>query len=143
MHDEDCRLGLEVENSMDPPDRWTTYGDDNLLRDGLESDTYLKCKYAVQWSVWEVYNAWDSRHALPETSYMPLKLAPIRATANNKNAPLFRVRAGAKGTSIKDLERRKSLTDTSSWEYISAWDVESTTKEIKASGKWKVPSGES
>jgi hypothetical protein len=131
MHDEDCAIGLSVQNTKG--ETWTIYGDKRVL-DVEDSENKTRCLAAVQASADEIYDAWKTKQK-PAT-YKAWSHAPTleSAAAHQVLAPLFRV-------NNQILERRKTIKDRRDWTFITPdnYSMLDTWKECELSGWWKYP----
>lgn len=89
MHDEDCAIGLSVENPKG--ETWTAYGDKKAL-DQANVDNKNRCIAAVQASADEIFQAFTSKTVPAEADYKAWAYAPTLASATGPQAlvPLFK-----------------------------------------------------
>ncbi|KJZ74942.1 hypothetical protein HIM_05673 [Hirsutella minnesotensis 3608] len=127
MNDEDSFNGLQVHNVHG--DRWQAFGDKRLV-EKEDPENKVKCKEAVQVSVDEVFEAWNSRKTREEADFESLKVAPSGPSnvGSTGLAPLFRVRHSGGDTII---ERRVKVDDRNLWEFTQEYDLDETKAQIR------------
>ncbi|KAI0334364.1 fucose-specific lectin [Cubamyces sp. BRFM 1775] len=135
MHDEDCAIGLTVQNPAG--ETWTCYGDKRVL-DKEDAENLRRCVAAIQASADEIYEAFLSKHAPPSSQYKAWTMAPVLASARDPEqtlAALFRYADAEE----KVLERRSLLMNRRLREYTANWSAAQTIKDCLSSGWWKYP----
>ncbi len=110
MHDEDCKFGLRVKNKRG--DKWISYGDDYLLRNGSQNNYRLVLE-TVQKSVGQVYEAFQNPNATINSNNVTNLIPFVDPDAEN-NTPLFHVKSGK-------LHVREKLSDLQSKGTSSSW----------------------
>ena len=133
MHDEDCAIGLFVNNEMDDMRHYRAYGDKRLYSKGNTLNREY-CEMAMQLSATEIYNSWNDQKSL--TKFAALRYAPTISSALDENnqelKPLF-VHEEGKVLRRTDITDRTDETKTSDFSYWStAWDC-------NRSKKWDYP----
>ncbi len=127
MHDEDCAVGLLVQNVKG--EEWTCYGDKRALNVGDENKS--RCIAAIQASADEIYSAWVNRTTPSEDSYQAWTHAPTLDSAAGSQilCPLFKP-GQYRRADVRDRRKREFTKD---WRYIT------TAAECARSGKWALP----
>lgn len=133
MHDEDSAIGLNVTNPAGDP--WKAYGDKRIL-DTEDGENQARCKLAIQTSVNEVIEAYNSRR-IPDIIDGAWAHAPTLESANDMSkqelSPLFTF-DGKVRTKISD-RRDFSHSGKSWWNPLEAWCAENIAS-IEWSGLW-------
>ncbi|EJD48240.1 hypothetical protein AURDEDRAFT_61348, partial [Auricularia subglabra TFB-10046 SS5] len=134
MHDEDCAIGLSVQNP--DGDSWYCYGDKRALDEG-NADNLKRCVAAVQASADEVYAAYTSKKVPAPGSYKVWTLAPTLESALGTQdlSPLFKW----KDATHKDVQRRKIIENRHNRDFTMSWWFWSTAAECKTDGWWVYP----
>jgi hypothetical protein len=117
MHDEDCRVGLNVVNRQGT--RWRAYGDNRYL-DNVTIENKIMVGVAIQASIDEIYTAFLSGivPAEEEASYQALAHVPTLRPDNVANDPgrnypgLFNSDASLRRDAINDLTSTKTTSYT-------------------------------
>lgn len=125
MHDEDNSIGLRVKNSFGT--EWTCYGDKRLL-DKVDSENAKQCLLALQASVDEIYEAWQSTQSPDPKDYAALRYAPL-VDSSQALAPLF----------LPDGQRRSSIRDRRTHEFTYLYTFPTTILDVEISGLWNFP----
>ncbi|GAW15295.1 hypothetical protein ANO14919_047040 [Xylariales sp. No.14919] len=128
MHDEDCAIGLSVQNPSG--EQWTAYGDKKAL-DQVNEDNKERCIAAVQASADEIFVAWKT-HTIPAAGdYKAWTHAPTLASAGGQQvlAPLFK----------PGQLRRSDVKNRRLWQFTKDWWYATTAALCKYSGWWKYP----
>ncbi|MCJ1475818.1 hypothetical protein MMC13_004482 [Lambiella insularis] len=125
MHDEDNSIGLQVKNSFGT--EWTSYGDKRLL-DKMDNENVKQCLLALQASVDEIYEAWQSKQSPEPSTYSALRYAPTVDSAQTL-APLF----------LSDGQRRSSIRDRRTYEFTYLYTFPTTILDAELSGLWNFP----
>jgi hypothetical protein len=121
MHDEENRLGIHV-STPSKDASWYSFGDSHLF-DSADSQNLQQCLLALQQSVKEVHDAYQSRVSIPQTDYQAFDFAATLESIVSRNhnfAPLFQVVDGRvyerKDTSITvDKTDRQALSNDNMW----------------------------
>ena len=134
MHDEDCAIGLAVQDPSGT--KWMAYGDKRAL-DAVDADNLKRCVSAVQASADEVYAAYTSKKVPNPNDYKAWTIAPTLESAYSIQtlAPLFKYQDASQQT----VERRKVIENRRLRDLITNWWFWSTAAECKTSGWWNYP----
>jgi hypothetical protein len=130
MHDEDNLLGLEVTSPSGVT--WRAYGDKKLL-DDADKQNMQQCRLALQASIDEIWDVYQSRKLIEEKDFKAWYHAPTPesiSSRKNNHAPLFN----------EDGWIRKDINDLTKWEYIKPednqlWWAQTVYKLSKRSGE--------
>ncbi|MBY5558822.1 hypothetical protein J0664_32935 (plasmid) [Rhizobium leguminosarum] len=140
MHDEDCKFGLDVQTSDDPPDTWRAYGDRRYF-DTIDVGNRNRVGSTVQASADEVWEAYSSGTAPSSADYSALTSIPdlfvVQTDPNRLNyAPLFIWDA-----SSKKIKYRTNINDLNSYDWSDVVSFAYVYAKLTASYNPNNPSG--
>lgn len=128
MHDEDCAIGISVQNPSG--ESWFAYGDKRAL-DVEDEDNKQRCLRAVQASADEIFTAWKTKVKPSKSQYKAWTHAPTLSSARGHQvlAPLFK----------PGDQRRVTIKDRRTWSFTTNWWYATTASLCQISGWWKYP----
>ncbi len=129
MHDEDNAIGLTVTNPNGAT--WVAHGD-NYLMDEVDRDNVAHAHNALQISVSEVLQAWQTGVVPNPSTFGAWSEAPTLESAASTTqtlVPLFK----------PDGDRRDSISDRHTWDFTSFYTFLTTIASIELSGDWDYP----
>ncbi|KAI0642737.1 fungal fucose-specific lectin-domain-containing protein [Trametes meyenii] len=135
MHDEDCAIGLAVENPLGEKCTYA-YGDRRAL-DTEASGNLKRCVAAVQASADEVYHAYVSKNMPSPRSYKAWTIAPTLESARGQQelSPLFRYTDETETV----VERRAIIENRRLYQFTTDYWFLTTWERCKSDGRWTYP----
>lgn len=128
MHDEDCAIGLDVQNIGG--EKWTLYGDKRGL-DTVNEESKRRCLAAIQASADEIYDAWKTQIKPDRQKYRAWAHAPTLESAYGSQTLAALFTPGDK--------RRVNIKDRRDHSYTTSWWFATTAAQCANSGRWKYP----
>ena len=128
MHDEDCAVGLRVENPVG--ESWECYGDKRALNE-VAAENLKRCVAAVQTSADEIYTAYLTKRAPPPSIYAAWGIAPTLESARSPGQALTTL-------FTSDWRRRRDIKARKTWTF-GMYPPFVTALECKSSGYWNPP----
>ncbi|AUG02366.1 phospholipase [Pseudomonas sp. 09C 129] len=136
MHDEDCKFGLNVNNTQD--DNWHAYGDKRYF-DTVDVGNRNRVGFIVQSSVDEVFESFLYGTAPTPDEYAANSLLPdLQAVQNHLSTANYSPLFVAQGSTVL---RRQNINDLNDRHWTADWWGATTLALLKASYNPNKPTG--
>lgn len=125
MHDEDCKFGLDVQNTMG--DRWRAYGDKRYF-DTIDVGNRNRVNFTVQASADEIWEACNNGSAVAPQDFAALSLIPDLATVTDHLNPDNYAALFYAGDNT--IYRRNTLSNLNDHSWTKTWVGAATLAQL-------------